>query len=268
MNIDYCFFIGERCNINGFLTNKKILSSHSPFAGYYLSFNVSIDCIKTNFKNFNNNVITFKLDNEKKIIFNTLTSLKENINEIQKIISNNKFRFFNAINYYTNNFYSVNLEYTNINNFKNHQDLYYFDKYLIFPGKNFSNKDIILTNQRRIERFQNILNEKKYNQTLLIFMCKLINSIEELNNTIENIKKIYDLKYLLLFIIPNSIEKNTTCIKYNNIYFLKINFPNLEYQLKHNPNDDNSKPKYIKKYNEIYNFIIKTFDLSKLKRNY
>lgn len=48
-----------------------------------------------------------------------------------------------------------------------------------------------------------------------------------------------------MYKLPNSIEKETYSFTYNNITFLQIYPPNINYQLKHNHANHNSKHKYI-----------------------
>ncbi len=267
--IKYSFFIGERCNFNIFLKENSFLTAHSPFAGTYVSFENAIDCINDKFNSFLKNCISFKLCKNKDINFINFDNLSDNNkNNIIKIINNNNFDFFHKENYYINQNYTVNLYYTNIDEFTNNKDLYYFNKFLIMPNINLLKNEDCDIFVRRINRMNNILEKNLFENTLLFYMTKLCDIESDIENCIFNIKKIYNLKYNLFVVIPTGINNFNKIQKHENIIFFIITFANLKTQIKNNPNDDNSLYFYKEQYNLILNTIKNNFNFNNLIKDF
>lgn len=94
-------------------------------------------------------MISFKLDNEKKICY---YNKDKEIPDLQNIITNSKFDFFNAPNYYINYYYSINMHYTDINELKEKDDIFFLNKFFFLPNNNFNSIKTMETFKRRKER--------------------------------------------------------------------------------------------------------------------
>jgi len=172
--------------------------------------------IKNEFIDFIDDIIEFVISSKKE--FKYVKNVPENKKELEELIIANNFNFFNSINYYKNSNYSINFKYTDIDNFHINDMYYWKNNYLALPNMSFTTQGWIDTINRRKERFMKCINNNIDN-VLLIYMDKL-QSIKKSQETINNVRDIYDLPYKLLYIIPTSdnIDHNET--KYPNITFL------------------------------------------------
>ena len=252
----YIFHIGERCNSYYGLNKYNILSGVNPLNGIYISFENSIKHINTQFNDFINDIVEFTIS--KKDNFYYINNIPYNKDKIEELIIKNKFYFFNSENYYKDKNYCINIKYTDINNFLIDDIYFWKNNYMILPNTTFQSKIDIDRFNRRKNRFLNTINNNA-NDTLLIYMDKLM-SINTSLNTINHIKNIYNLDFNLLYIIPTYSEITSDIIKYNNITFLYITFPDINFQYKNNPNDDNSHVIYNKQFELIYNKIIEIYN--------
>lgn len=256
--INYAFHIGERCQSYGFFSSNKLISCANPFSGIYVSFDMAINIINNNFIDYIDNIAYFIISKKKLI---NIVNKNKDFDNIDKFIENNKFNFFHKENYYKNNDYCISLNYTDLNNF-NIDDMYYWNSYCVMPNVNYNTNQQIEIYTKRKKRFLNILHNVNEENILLIYQNKLIKYCDLLN-FIDNIIKKYNLKYNLFFIIPvsnNDVNFEDDVYYHDNIIFYIIKFPDIEYQIKNNSNDDNALSyttqynKIKQKINELYNY--------------
>lgn len=263
-NIKYSFHIGERCQSHSFLKKNGLISTYTPFAGTYISFDNSIKFINNNFEDYLNNIACFTLMKYDINDVNIINKNKE-YNNVEKLLSKCKFDFFYKENFYFGHPYSINLGYTDLNNFKI-DDMYNWKSFCVMPNMNYATDSQIEKHTRRKNRLLDVLHNKKYEHILLIYQTKLCKYINY-KSVIEETIKIYNLKYNLFFIIPvyfdnYNDEFEEEVITNKNITFYLIKFPSLEYQLKNYPSDDNKVKWNKSQYNKIKYKISEIYDLN------
>lgn len=267
MRIDYVFHLGERCNSFGYFKNEKLLSGLNMFNGLYISFDSILKLLNSNI-DLEKNVIKFKisdLKNENSIQFiNCEMYTEDEKKKITNLVQKNKFWFFAKENYYKNTDYCINIKYTDLENFEYDDSYYMKNCYCLMPNSDYSSTNFLETYKRRRDRFVECIEKNKEN-VVFVYMDKLtdVNFVESKMNEVINK---YKLAWNLFYIIPVCNDDNKPIESYTKVYsnitFCVVQFKNLEYQLKHNPNDDNKRDLYNEEYTKIKNLFNRSYDLS------
>lgn len=272
MEINYVFHIGERCNSLEYFRINDLLSDMNCFSGAYVSFNSVINIISNNFNNLENNIVKFKIcdlgntDNAG-IVFSRCDDYTDEKKEnIKKLIKNSKWDFFFQENYYTKANFSINLQYTDEENFKENDLYFYKNNFCIFPNADYADIDIDRL-ERRTRRFKKHLTYLISSSILLIYMDKLTLDTD-IDIKINEVTEIYKLPYNLFYIIPiyshtNNLS-NEKIIKVNNITFSIIYFPSFDVQKRDHPNDDNWIG-YNTEFSKIKDTLLQSYDLKIVK---
>lgn len=264
----YVFHIGERCQHLKFLENKNLLSGFNLFSGLYISFESSLQLLKNNCVGLDKNNVKFiisKKETEGIKFISCDTFSESEIKNIEQLISANKFMYFGAENFYKNNNYSINLKFTDIDNFLKN-DLYdWSGTYCVMPNTDYSDKDQIDKYIRRRNRFVDCLHANE-SETLLVYINKSISDKDCLNK-MNYVSELYDLPYKLFYVIPvycdndgeRCVNEETVFIK--NITFYTVYFPDNYFQKINNPTDDNNLS-YHEQYEKIHNALLNSYDFN------
>ena len=269
--IKYSFHLGERCQFLHLLMENNLISGFNLFSGTYISFSSVIDIIKNDFKNFENNIVKFKIsklknENDDSIEFIRCNDyLKEKLDNIKKTIINNDFNFFFSKNYYSNSNYCINLQYTDEENFKVNDTYFYKNNYYLMPNSDYSDENWLNTVNRRKNRFSECIKNNKSESILLIYMSKLVIDTD-INNQVNEIIEKYTLPYNLFYVMTiysvteEKNPNNERIIKINNITIYTVYFPSIEFQKNNNPNYDNHLS-FTDSYNKIKDALVSSYDL-------
>jgi hypothetical protein len=263
----YVFHIGERCQHLKFLENVNLLSGFNLFSGLYISFEAVLRLLKNNCADLDKNNVTFIISRKATDGVNFINCDNfsgPEIKDIEQLILANKFNFFGAENCYKDYNYSINLKYTDINNFLEN-DLYYWGgNYCVMPNADYSNIDQIDRCIKRKNRFIDCLRTNE-SETLLVYINKSILDKDCLNK-MNYISELYDLPYKLFYVIPVYCDNDERCVNEDtvsikNITFYTVYFPDNNFQKKNNPNDDNNLS-YHEQYEKIHKALLNSYELN------
>lgn len=279
MEIKYAFHIGERCQFLAFLKLNKLVSSDTCFSGICISFNSALEILHDRFEDFENNIVKYVIaelhtGNKNTIQFidcdnNTCNNEKKEM--IQKKLLQGKQDFFFKENYYKTSNYCLHLKYTDDENI-GLDDNYFVNtkRYCFMPNADYSLPSFKDTIIRRKNRFLQCLDDNPQ-QMLLLYMDKLIN-ISKLTDKINEVTTTYTLPQYLFYFIPFYTIDNSRVVsftkKVNNIVFCCVQFPSLEYQKNHNPNDDNCLKNYNASFETMKNFLLQSYRMTNISYLY
>jgi hypothetical protein len=220
MEINYIFPIGERCNSAHFLNKYNLRKMAYPLDWNRIDFETCCENISNLFENFLSDIVIFKKNDKKKILF------KKKFDEIDS----NLELFFNYENLYGWNNRNYNHVTFRLNQHflpkKFPNNIYDWDRLCFLWNYDVENEEIKSKINMRINRFNKIYSNNN-NKTLFLHISKIINNLnedEQINyyNKIIKKYKLNESKFCIVLCCTSILESYSTISNNNLFIFLKV----------------------------------------------
>lgn len=254
MEINYVFAIGRRCNATIFLNHYVLRIYSSPFDWTIIDFETSIENIKTNFKKYLNDIVIYRKNKMKRLIYSN-----NEINPFFKEMDGLDIGYM-ALNW-NDQTLRLNQNYLPTGRSGN---LYTWDRICLFVHPLVEDEVHRNKVRSRIGNF-NMVFDKHHDTTLFFYISEIIEvaDIERRKMEFVNIVNKYEMTnpFFIVLTVGEDIEARVERV--GNVWFCTIPVPSYESQFSAGFDENNLG---ALDFDKVYSLLKQTFDINIIKR--